>query len=175
MEFEKAILALCDAGVDFLVIGGFAASLHGSAYVTNDLDIFYSRSALNLRKIKDALAPFHPRPRGFPPEAPFVWDEATLRNSSILTLKTTFGDLDLLAEVAGLGDFASVRARAKIVSVFGRDVPVLDKRSLIDAKRAAGRTKDLLTIPELESLLEAEELALASRDAPDSSDKTESN
>jgi hypothetical protein len=64
MQFEKAVQTLCDAGVDFVVIGGLAATLHGSAQVTYDLDICYSRASANLRRLVEALAPFHPRPRG---------------------------------------------------------------------------------------------------------------
>jgi len=157
MQFKQAIQALSDSGVDFIVIGGVAALLHGSDRFTSDLDIFYSRSKTNLNRLKHALAPFHPRPLGFPPEFPFVWDEATLRNSSVLTLKTDIGNVDLLAEVAGLGTYEETKARAKIADAFGRRVALLDIRSLILAKRAAGRDKDLLVIPELESLMEAEE------------------
>jgi hypothetical protein len=157
MEFEQAVQVLCDAEVDFIIIGGVAAMLHGSASVTNDLDIFYSRAKLNLKKLKEALAPFHPRPRGFPHDLPFVWDEASIRNSTVLTLKTDLGYVDLLAEVAGLGTYEEIKARSKITEAFDRRVALLDLRSLIEAKRAAGRNKDLLVLPELESLLESEE------------------
>ena len=71
MNLEKTFHTLCDGGVDFVVIGGVAAVLHRSAYVTFDLDICYSRITANLKRWKDALSPFHPRPRG--PDLPFVW------------------------------------------------------------------------------------------------------
>jgi hypothetical protein len=93
MQFEKAVQALCDGGVDFVVIGGLAATLHGSAQVTYDLDICYSRASANLRRLTEALAPFHPRPRGFPVGLPFVWDEATLRNGTVFTLQTDIGEI----------------------------------------------------------------------------------
>ncbi len=159
MNLGKTIPLLTDAAVDFVVIGGVAATLYGSAYITFDLDICYSRANTNLKRLKDALSPFHPRPRGFPPDLPFVWDEATLRNSAVLTLQTDLGDLDLLAEVAGLGTYDQVKAGSQIIKAFEREVAVLDLRSLIRAKRASGREKDLSIIPELESLLEAEEQA----------------
>jgi len=53
MQFEKAVQALCDARVDFVVIGGLAATLHGSAQVTYDLDICYSRASANLRRLTE--------------------------------------------------------------------------------------------------------------------------
>lgn len=76
MDFESVIQHLCDAGVDFVVIGGWAAIFHGSAHLTNDLDICYSRESENLRRLAEALAPYHPRPRGFTDGLPFVWDAA---------------------------------------------------------------------------------------------------
>ena len=97
MELGRSLQALCDAGVDFVIVGGVSATLHGSAQVTFDLDICYSRSADNLKRLAKALAPFRPRPRGVPDHLPFVWDESTLRNGSLFTLTTELGDIDCLA------------------------------------------------------------------------------
>ena len=157
MEFESALKALCDAEVEFVVIGGVAASFHGSARVTYDLDVCYLRTAENLRRLAKALAPYHPRPRGFSEELPFIWDESTLRNGSLFTLVTDLGEIDLLGEVLGLGAFPEVKALSIPMEAFGRRVLTLDLTGLIKAKRAAGREKDLSALPELESLLEAEE------------------
>ncbi|MGP0074935.1 MAG: nucleotidyltransferase [Bryobacteraceae bacterium] len=156
MQFEKAVQVLCDAGVDF-VIGGLAATLHGSAQVTYDLEICYSRASTNLRRLTDALAPFHPRPRGFPSGLPFVWDEATLRNGTVFTLQTDIGEIDLLAEVTGLGAFDEVKQLSVTVAAFDRQIATLDLPGLIRAKRATGRAKDLIALAELESLFEAGE------------------
>ena len=157
MNLVKAVQVLVDGGVDFVIIGGWSAILHGSAYVTNDLDLCYSRLPGNLRKLAQALAPFHPRPRDLSKDLPFVWDEATLRHGTVFTLSTDLGGIDLLAEVSGLGVFEDVKAHSVLLQAFDRSVWTLDLPSLIRAKRAAGREKDLLILPELESLLEAEE------------------
>jgi hypothetical protein len=157
MQFEKAVQALCDARVDFVVIGGLAATLHGSALVTYDLDICYSRVSGNLHLIVKALAPFHPRPRGLPGELPFVWDEVTLRNGTVFTLQTDIGEIDLLAEVTDLGTFDDVKQHSITVEAFGRQIATLDLPGLIRTKRATGRQKDLIALAELESLLEAGE------------------
>lgn len=155
MNLERTIQALCDGHIDFVLIGGVAATLHGSSQVTFDLDLCYSRSKTNLTLLKEALAPFHPRPRGFAAELPFVWDEATLPNNSVVTLHTDLGDIDLLAEVPGLGAYEQVKRCSRNVRAFGHEVAVIDLPSLIHAKRACGRPKDLSALPELESLLEA--------------------
>jgi hypothetical protein len=157
MQFEKAVQTLSDAGVEFVVIGGLSAAFHGSTRVTYDLDICYSRTSANLRRLTSALAPFHPRPRGFPAHLPFVWDEATLRNATIFTLQTDIGEIDLLAEVKGLGAFDEVKKHSIIVEAFDRRIETLDLPGLIQTKRAAGREKDLSDLAELESLREAGE------------------
>ena len=157
MQFKTAVQALCDAEVEFVVIGGLSANLHGSARVTFDIDLCYSRGTSNLKRLAAALAPFHPRPQGFPAELPFVWDETTLRTTTVLALQTDLGEIDLFAEVAGLGSWEDVKAGSIPVDAFDRTFSILDLRSLIQAKRAAGREKDLAALPELESLLEASE------------------
>jgi hypothetical protein len=157
MNFARLVQALTDAGVDFVIIGGWSAILHGSSYTTQDLDICFSRSAVNTRKIAAALTPFHPRLRDIPCGLPFVWDQATLSNGTIFTLSTDLGSIDLLAEVLGVGDFGRVKEGSVQLHAFDRDVWTLDLPSLIRAKKAAGRKKDLQVLPELESLLEAKE------------------
>ncbi|MGC9948021.1 MAG: hypothetical protein ABSF64_16775 [Bryobacteraceae bacterium] len=157
MNPETAVQALVDADVEFVVIGGWSAIINGSRFMTDDLDICYSRRPDNLRRLAQALAPYHPRLRGLPEGLPFIWDESTLRNGTVFTLATDLGDIDLLGEVSGLGAFDEVRAGSYIAEAFGRTVRTLDLSSLIKAKRAAGRNKDLTVLPELESLLEAEE------------------
>lgn len=155
MRFEAAVHALCGAGVEFVVVGGLAANLHGSAQVTLDLGICYSQAGVNLTRLVAALAPFHPRPRGCPEALPVIWDETLLRNTTVLTLLTDLGEIDLLAEVAGLGSWDEVKNGSVDVEAFERTFSILDLRSLIRAKRAAGQPKDLAVLPELESLLEA--------------------
>ena len=157
MELGRALKALCDAGVEFVIVGGVSATFHGSAQVTFDLDICYSRSTDNLQRLAKALAPFHPRPRGFPANLPFIWDESTLRNGSLFTLTTELGDIDLLGEVKGLGNFDDIVPRSITLDAHGYRVRTIDLLSLIQAKRAAGREKDLRALPELESLLDAKD------------------
>jgi hypothetical protein len=157
MNSLAAVQALVDASVDFVIVGGWSAILHGSWQPTRDLDVCFSRNPDNLKRLAEALRPFHPRLRDFPEDLPFVWDHSTLRNGTIFTLSTDLGAIDLLAEVSGLGDFEAVRSGSVQVQAFDRNVCTLDLPSLIRAKRAAGREKDLRVLPELEGLLEAEE------------------
>ncbi len=158
MKVGAAIHALADGGVEFILIGGWAAILNGSARTTRDVDICYSRAHGNLERLAAALAPYQPRLRDLPRDLPFVWDAMTLGNGTFFTLTTSLGFIDLLAEVPGIGDFDRVKGCSKLVEAFGRQVWTLDLRGLIAAKRAAGRPKDLESIVELEGLLEASEI-----------------
>jgi predicted nucleotidyltransferase len=157
MNPDRALRTLVDAGVEFVLIGGWSAILHGSSFMTHDLDICFSRKRENVRRLVQALAPYHPRLRDAPAAVPFVWEESTLRNGTIFTLETDLGPIDLMAEVTGLGTFEDIEPRALSVEAFDRHVQTLDLKSLIASKRAAGREKDLRVLPELESLLESEE------------------
>ena len=109
VEFEPVIKALIENEVDFVIVGGVAISAHSSGYITRDLDFCYSQTSENLKKIVAAFAPFSPRPRGFPEDLPFFWDERTLQSGTNFTFRTTIGDIDLLGEVAGVGDFNAVK------------------------------------------------------------------
>jgi hypothetical protein len=158
MELERMLEALCDSSVEFVVIGGVSGVIHGSTQpVTIVLEICFARDPQNLKRLAAALGPFHPRPRGSPGDPPFVWDERTLGNGTVFTLRTDLGYMDLLAEVAGIGSYEEVRKQSVWVEAFGRKFATLNVRALIRAKRAAGRAKDLSALPELESLLEARE------------------
>ena len=157
IKFALTIQALCDAEVEFVVVGGLAGSIHGAARISYDIGVCYARNVVNFRRLVAALAPFHPRPRGFPEELPFIWDETTLRNGSLFTLRTDMGDIDLLGEVSGLGTFDDLKGISGEVEAYGRRFLVLRLEPLIQAKRASGRPKDLEGLPELEALLEAQE------------------
>jgi hypothetical protein len=129
----------------------------GSAYVTRDVDICYERSKENLRRLVQALLPYHPRLRTPKEDVPILWDEFTLRNGLNFTLRTDLGDLDLLGEVTALGLYKDALAASDVMEAYGRSCRVLNLDALIRTKKAAGRTKDLLAIPELEALKEIEE------------------
>lgn len=151
---EKLLRALDDEGVEFVIIGGAAAVLHGSAYVTADLDVCYSREKENLKKLAAALASFSPSLRGAPEDLPFRFDAETLRSDMNFTLTTALGAVDLLGEVMGLGSYEATLRFSEDMEVFGKPCKVLTLQGLIKSKKAAGRTKDLMLLPELEALLE---------------------
>lgn len=151
-DYRVIFEALRDHRVDFVVIGAVAMVLHGSARVTRDLDICYSRERHNLDRLAKALKPFGPTLRGAPHDLPFALDAATLQAGLNFTLRSTAGDLDLLGEVTGIGGYPAVRRLSAVMTVYESDVWVLSLDGLERAKRAAGRLKDLADIAEIQEI-----------------------
>ena len=155
VNLQLAITSLIAHQVDFVIVGGVAIRLHSSAYITNDLDFCYSRSKENLHRLVAALSAFEPRPRDFPPELPYFFDETTLSNATNFTFETKIGSIDLLGEVAGVGDYQDAVERSVEFLIYDGLVKALTLDALIDAKTAADRPKDRLVLPELKALREA--------------------
>ena len=155
-DFPGTIRALCEGKVRFVVIGGVAASAHGSRHLTFDLDLCYDRGRDNIECLAKALEPFHPRLRGVREDLPFSFDAPTVAAGMNFTLTTDLGDIDLLGEVTGMGGYKEAKALSVNLDLFGLQCPVLSLDGLIQSKRAAARPKDLLTLPEIEVLREME-------------------
>jgi len=153
----KAVEMLAAAEVEFVIVGGVALRSHGSSYLTQDPNICCSRTRSNLEKLAEALKPLEPRPRGFPEGLPFVWDWSTLQNGTNFTFKTSLCDIDLLGEVAGIGDYAKVLENSVEMDLDGFKVRVLSIGGLIIAKETAGREKDKAGLKELYALRAAVE------------------
>ena len=153
-QLEQLLAALSDAGVEFIIVSGVAARAHGSSRLTDDVDVSYARTPANLARVVSALAPFTPYLRGAPPGLPFDWSVSTLRAGLNFTLTTTVGAIDLLGEITGGGHYADLLPHALTITIFGRDVQLLDLPWLIRVKRASGWPEDLEVIAELEALQE---------------------
>jgi hypothetical protein len=153
-DFARLLEALAGNAVEFVVIGGFAATAHGSAHITVDLDIVYRRTAENARRLASALEPLEPYLRGAPPGLPFRFDAETIGRGLNFTLATIAGDLDAIGEATGGGTYEALLPRSEQRQLFGLDILFVDLETLIRLKRAAGRPKDLERIAELEAIRE---------------------
>ena len=154
-EFEQHLRLLGRYRVDCVIVGGVAATIHGASQLTYDLDICYSRELANLERAVQALRSVHAQLRGAPADLPFMLDEETLRRGLNFTFLTDIGSLDLPGEVSGVGGYREAKQDSEVREFFGNEFPVLSLPKLIAAKRAAGRAKDLNTLPELEAIHEA--------------------
>lgn len=156
-DFRALISLLAAGGVEFIIVGGAAATAHGSARLTQVLDIVYRRTPENISRLVRALAPHKPYPRGAPPGLPFNWDEAAVSRGLNFTLTTAPGALDLFGEITGGGGYEDLLPHATRLRLYGADCLCLGLQRLIEVKRAAGRPKDFEAIAELEAILEERE------------------
>jgi len=148
-DFQSLVDALAANQVRYVIVGGVALVLQGSARTTVDLDICYARDQQNLEALAAALAPFRPTLRGAPADLPFRLDAATLRSGLNFTLESEAGDIDLLGELTGVGGYDQLAARADVMELYGHPVHVMSLDALEAAKRAAGRLKDLADLAEI--------------------------
>lgn len=151
------VRVLSGAGVDYIIVGGVAAGIHGALRTTLDLDIVYARDQSNVDRLVAALAPFHPYLRGAPSGLPFRLDAETIFRGLNFTLTTSLGDLDLIGEITGGGGYEALKSSADVVELEGFQCLVVSLPKLIHLKRAAGRGKDREALAELEALLEERE------------------
>ena len=151
-RFESLLAALVENKVEFILIGGVAANLHGSGRATFDLDLIYARSHTNFSAIVSALGSLAPYPRGAPPGLPFQLDERTLANGLNFTLTTSLGDLDLLGEVAGGGTYESLLPGSVYIQISSMQIRCASLEQLISLKGAAGRPKDFEALAELRAI-----------------------
>ena len=153
-DFLRIIGVLTEHGVDFIVVGGVAANLLGSARLTYDLDIVYDRKETNLSRIVEALEKFNPYLRGAPPGLPFKLDLQTLKNGLNFTLTSDLGPIDLLGEIPGARSYEDLFADSFEIREQGLTFRCVTLVRLIQLKNAAGRPKDFETLAELKTILE---------------------
>lgn len=143
-------------GVAYVLIGGLAATLHGSPYVTTDVDVTPSRDPENLKCLASALAALDARVRApsEPQGLPADLSAPSLAGGDILNLTTIYGDLDLTFVPTGTGGYEDLRRKALEIEVHGTMVVVAHLADVIRSKEAAGHERDRLTLPTLRRLLE---------------------
>jgi len=161
-EFDptRMFRALREAEVEFVLVGGMAAILHGDVGVTVDVDIVPEREPDNLDRLAGALRALAARIRteGVPGGLAFDVSGAFFRNlapDSILNLTTRAGDLDLTFRPSGTEGFADLRRDATLIEAArGVRILVASLADVIRSKEAAGREKDRLALPRLRRLLD---------------------
>ncbi len=137
--------------VEFVLVGGFAATVHGSTLVTRDLDVCCRFTEENLRRIHRAVADLHPAHR-MRPDLPFVLTPDLCASLKNLYLKTDLGSLDCLGEVKGVGNFEEARQHSVVVELPFGECRVLDLDTLIRAKLAMNRGHDQITVRQLQAI-----------------------
>ena len=147
-NFKQLLQRLADSGLEFVIVGGYAAVTYGSSLVTRDLDICMALSNETVEKLRAASAQWNPKHRMTPQQLSFLEFPKTgpVQN---LYLRTDAGVIDILSSVLGVGDFQRLKKNAEAFEIDGRVYHVISLDDLIIAKEAMGREKDLLAAKEL--------------------------
>jgi hypothetical protein len=146
--------ALVNEHVNFVVVGGIAAVLHGSSYSTKDLDIVVNLAhEETARRLHRALLKAHAR-FAVGRHAPFPGTAQAMAEFNNLYVMTDHGRLDVLFRAPPMPDAERVLATAVNIETYGLPLRVLDLDTLIHVKKTVARPKDLLVATELEAIRE---------------------
>jgi hypothetical protein len=157
---------LAGGGVEFVVVGGYAAVAHGASLMTRDVDICCRFSVANLQRLAQVLADVRPRHRLTPQKLPLEMTDAFAATLKNLYLETDLCVLDCLGEVAGVGDFDHVLHQSIEVDTPSGKCRLLGLDALIRAKEAMGRTQDKLAVIQLKAIRERIAASGAPNDGP---------
>ena len=152
---ERILTALHEYGVQFVVIGGYAAVVQGSPFPTSDVDVTPETSEENLQRLSDALRALDARARlpGEPAGLAFGHDATSLAAAIFWNLTTRYGDLDISFVPAGTQGYPDLVRGAITVELRGMRVPVASLADVIRSKDAANRDKDRRVLATLRALL----------------------
>jgi len=152
-DFLAILRVLAAHEVDFIIVGGVCAVLHGAPVTTFDLDVVHSRDDVNLGRLLAALEPLAAvyRGRGTQRLAP---TREGLAGPGHNLLMTAEGPLDLLGTIGTGRGYEELVGHTVTVDVEEMHLRVLDLQTLVQVKEETAREKDLLMLTLLKRLLE---------------------
>jgi predicted nucleotidyltransferase len=156
LDVRELFRALADHGVDYLVIGGVAAQVHGRRRTTKDLDVMPAPDSKNFEGLAAALVALDAYPVELGASAPTPTAEQLHVASIVPPLATRHGELHILKDVPGAVEYARMRTRALSVDLKGIAVHVVGMDDLIRMKQATGRPSDIEDVEALTTVARRE-------------------
>ena len=156
-NFLQILNDLHDHRVEFVIVGGVAAALHGGSRVTFDLDVVPSLAQESWTAAVDLLWSLGARPR-IPEPLDRIRDVEHIRrwrlekNMLAMNFRSPDGSVEVDLLVSESDQFDALRARAVTVTLGPRTFLVASIDDLIAMKRRAGRPQDTLDIVELQEI-----------------------
>jgi len=142
-DFADLLIELCEADVEFLLVGGWAVILYGHVRATDDMDIFVRASKSNSERVVAALEAF-----GAPLRAHGVTAEHFAREGEAYRFGIAPLKVEVLTKISGVS-FDDALQGSQTFELDGHQIPYIGKSALIRNKKAAGRHKDLADVEEL--------------------------
>lgn len=137
---------LGEEGVEYAIIGGNAAVIHGAMRATFDLDIVPALTEENGARLSRALVRLNAKIDGVDADDLGLdpTDPRQITNGANWTLMTAFGRLDVMSAADGVPPWNQLRSTALSLDMgFGNPMLVVSREHLISMKRVAGRRKDI--------------------------------
>ncbi|MFT4287673.1 hypothetical protein [Nocardioides sp.] len=155
LDLARLLGVLESHGVDYVLIGGLAAVVHGSPFPTEDADITPAVVPDNLSRLSEALRELAARIRtdAAPDGLPFDHDGESLVAARVWNLTTDAGDLDISFVPDGTTGFDDLKRDAESMTLYGATVRIASLADVIRSKQAANRPKDQRALPTLRDLL----------------------
>jgi len=146
IDLNALIEGLCEAGVEFIVVGGIATVIHGAPVTTMDLDIVHRQTDANIRNLLKFLKTVGAHYRR-PDEKVIEPDEQILSAQGHSLLSTCFGPLDVLAIIEGGHGYDELKQDSVEIEFRGYNLQVLSLAKIIKMKRNSKYSKDLQRLP----------------------------
>lgn len=159
LDLRELFRVLAEHGVDYLVIGGVAAQVHGRRRTTKDLDVTPAPDPENFERLTAALAALDAHPAEFGPGAPTPTAEQLRLAPIVPPLSTRHGELHILNDVPGATAYDGMRARALRTDIDGISLRIVGVDDLIRMKHASGRPSDIEDIEALTTVAREERRA----------------
>jgi predicted nucleotidyltransferase len=156
LDLRELFRALAEHGVDYLVIGGVAAQVHGRRRTTKDLDVTPSPDRENFDRLRAALVALDAHPVELGPTAPTPTAEQLRIAPVVPPLTTRHGELHILNEIPGATAFAKMRERALTIDLDGIAVQIVGIDDLIRMKQTSGKPGDIEDIEALTAVARSE-------------------
>jgi hypothetical protein len=151
LQLNQLLARLLQAEVEFVLVGGLAAAIHGSSLNTRDVEICIRLSLDNLLRLKTAFAGLNPVHRSRP-DIPLTVTPDSWERFKNLYLKTDLGIVDCLGEVLGVGGYEEALSHSIVLDLPVGPCRILDIDTLIKAKEAMGRPHDLVAVQHLKAV-----------------------
>lgn len=154
-DLKKLLETLLENKIDFVLIGGFAAVVHGSTLVTQDLDICMAMSDTNLENLRKILKDYDPWHRmNRKARLSFLEHPKTTEGLNNIYLQTDLGILDILSETPPAGDFEAIKKNSIEIPLYGHKCKIISIDDLIKVKEKMNRPKDVQAVMELRKIRE---------------------
>jgi predicted nucleotidyltransferase len=149
LDLRELFRVLAEYGVEYLVVGGVAAQVHGRRRTTKDLDVTPAPDPENFERLEAALVALDAHPVELGPSGPTPTAEQLRVAPIVPPLTTAHGELHILNEIPGATAFTEMRARALTTDLDGIAVHIVGVDDLIRMKQTTGRPSDLEDIQAL--------------------------